>query len=116
MVQYTHSSNGMKMNREERLVGGRRNVMNILLFLQNHPCVSCGESDPIVLQFDHINPRTKLFNVQDRAAKGDPWEQIKNEMNKCQVLCANCHTRKHHDANSLKRQLMREIKSRALVG
>lgn len=61
-------------------------------FLLEHPCVQCGETDPIVLDFDHLDPKEKSFNVSkaiNHSGKG-----IIKEMEKCQVLCANCHRRK----------------------
>ncbi len=56
------------------------------------PCYICGEEDPIVKEFHHINPEEKLFNV------GNSWtnrgmETIQAEIAKCVVLCANCHKR-----------------------
>ena len=59
-------------------------------YLLTHPCVDCGETDPVVLDFDHIDPETKLFSVGtmlSRHATG----AITREMEKCVVRCGNCH-------------------------
>ena len=69
--------------------------LKIFNYLKEHPCIVCGESDPVVLCFDHIDPSNKIMNVSimiSRMVRG--WDYILNEINKCQVLCANCHARK----------------------
>ena|ERR1700712_1096671 len=57
-------------------------------------CEYCGECDPIVLEFDHINPETKSFNISQAARFGKDWGIVLAEMEKCQILCANCHKRR----------------------
>jgi hypothetical protein len=68
-----------------------RRTQFLLDFLVTHPCVDCGEADPIVLEFDHLND--KLFNIsagiRDRA-----WAAVLEEMAKCEVVCANFHRRR----------------------
>ncbi len=66
--------------------------VKILEYLKSHPCVDCGESDPIVLEFDH--ERDKVANIAIMLRDILPWKVIKNEINKCSVRCANCHRRK----------------------
>lgn len=61
-------------------------------YLNNNPCVECGESDPIVLEFDHIDSKLKFNNVSELMKYS--VEVVKKEIKKCQVLCANCHRRK----------------------
>ena len=63
-------------------------------YLFNHPCIDCGETDPIVLEFDHRKSSTKILGVSQMAGNGRPLSDIKEEIIKCQVLCANCHRRK----------------------
>jgi len=63
-------------------------------FLQTHPCVDCGEKDPIVLEFDHVNPSTKTQNISRMVIEGYSWKSIEKEIKKCQILCSNCHKRK----------------------
>lgn len=63
----------------------------ILIYLSTHPCVDCKEKDPIVLEFDHISD--KIVEVS-KMHRNYNLEQVKNEINKCQVRCANCHRRK----------------------
>ena len=60
--------------------------------LKNNPCIKCGEDDPIVLEFNHIDPSTKTDLVSKLAHQGT-MEQLQAEIEKCEVLCANCHKR-----------------------
>lgn len=61
-------------------------------YLREHPCVDCGESDIIVLQFDHTNRDSKSSAIASMI-NNRSWETIQLEIKKCQVRCANCHTR-----------------------
>jgi hypothetical protein len=63
----------------------------LVAFLQDHPCVDCGESDPIVLEFDHL--RDKKFGISD-GLQGRRWQDVLDEIAKCEVVCANCHRRR----------------------
>jgi hypothetical protein len=62
-------------------------------FLRTHPCIDCGETDPIVLDFDHVDPKLKTGNV-GHLQHSNGEERLQAEMNKCVVRCANCHRRK----------------------
>jgi 5-methylcytosine-specific restriction endonuclease McrA len=67
----------------------------LLEYLKTHPCVACGETDPLVLDFDHL--RDKQFDLGGDSVRTRGRRSIENEMAKCQVLCANCHRRKTHE-------------------
>ena len=83
--------NALIRARNKRLRTERRHLM--LEFLSSHPCVDCGETDPLVLEFDHL--RDKNFNVSEMISRGDfSWESILREIEKCDVVCANCHRRR----------------------
>ena len=62
-------------------------------------CVLCGESHPSVLQFHHRDPVTKEIEISV-AVKQNNWskERILAEMEKCDVLCANCHLKEHYNS------------------
>jgi hypothetical protein len=61
-------------------------------FFKTHPCVDCGENDPVVLEFDHISNKKK--SVANLANSGVSLDAVKQEIAKCEVRCANCHRRK----------------------
>lgn len=61
-------------------------------YLSEHPCVDCGETDPIVLEFDH-EPGNKV-DIISRMVQQRAWNATLAEIAKCSVRCANCHRRK----------------------
>lgn len=60
-------------------------------------CSKCGESHSSCLDFHHRNPSEKEINVGDIWKKDWGARRILSEIEKCDVLCSNCH-RKIHDA------------------
>ncbi len=64
-------------------------------YLSTHPCVDCGESDPIVLEFDHVRGRKKK-TLSKMVNHGYSISAIKKEISKCDVVCRNCHARRTH--------------------
>ena len=63
----------------------------LIEFFGTHPCSDCGETDPVVLECDHL--REKRFEVTNQFASRN-WQEILHEMAKCEVVCANCHRRR----------------------
>jgi hypothetical protein len=59
-----------------------------------HPCVDCGESDPIVLQFDHLPEFGRSSRRHCVSSRTMSWKALKEEIAKCEVVCANCHCRR----------------------
>ena len=80
-----------RMDEQARTLKRNRH-REIWVYLCTHPCVDCGEADPIVLEFDHL--RDKVANVTKLASTKRPWSAILEEIAKCDVVCANCHRRR----------------------
>jgi hypothetical protein len=74
-----------------QLETNRRFVYDYLL---ENPCVDCGETDPVVLEFDHLPGCDKKYLLSEMVSGGYAVETIKKEMEKCDVVCANCHRRR----------------------
>ena len=77
--------------RDRKRVLARERSAYLIGFFKDHPCCDCGESDPIVLEFDHIFG--KSFNIGS-ALRYRNWQSILDEIAKCEVVCANCHRRR----------------------
>jgi hypothetical protein len=63
-------------------------------YLRKNPCVDCGETDPIVLDFDHADPSTKTFTISQIYGRGLSASALIEEISKCEVRCSNCHRRR----------------------
>jgi len=67
-------------------------------------CVCCGyKENPYALDFDHLDPASKIDGVARMSTRN--IEKIKEEILKCQVLCANCHRIKTHDFKTFEKMI-----------
>lgn len=57
-------------------------------------CLKCGESRNHLLDFHHIDPNQKDFQISQ--GEGYGWKRVKQEIDKCIVLCSNCHRDFHY--------------------
>lgn len=60
------------------------------LYLTEHPCVDCGEIDPILLDFDHVRGK-KTMGISKMVDYGYGWNRILKEITKCLIRCVRCH-------------------------
>ena len=81
-------------NKARNALRKARNRQYIWDYLKSHSCVICGESDPVVLEFDHIDASSKKLEISKMISCSYSIQRIEEEVSKCQVLCANCHARK----------------------
>jgi hypothetical protein len=99
------SSHRREHYRRNRATYVRRNVQlfrvrrkewarRIWTYLLTHPCVDCGQPDPVALDFDHVDPATKSYTLNQLVERGYRWTTLLAEMAKCEVRCANCHRRR----------------------
>jgi hypothetical protein len=58
-------------------------------------CKECGENHPACLDFHHRDPSSKEFAVSVGYEKYGK-KRLLNEIEKCDVLCANCHRKFHY--------------------
>lgn len=63
----------------------------LIQYFKAHPCTDCGEEDPVVLEFDHL--RDKAFDI-GAGLTSTSWQKLLDEIEKCEVVCANCHRRR----------------------
>ena len=63
-------------------------------FMKDKACILCGETHIAALQFDHRDPSIKKWNISDAVTRGYEWTVVQEEIDKCDILCANCHHKK----------------------
>lgn len=82
-------------NREaeiERVLRRQRATLELLRNLRRVPCADCGGVfPPYVMDFDHRDPATKLFNMTVAKALLKNRDVLFAEIAKCDIVCANCH-------------------------
>lgn len=83
----------LTQQKNKRAISYKRNRDFIFDYLISHPCVDCGETDPVVLEFDHVRGK-KSKNISALLNVNASLSSIKDEISKCDVRCANCHRRK----------------------
>ncbi len=58
-------------------------------------CSRCPETDWRCLDFHHPDPAEKRMDVSELVAQGRSLRIVRDEISKCEVLCANCHRMEH---------------------
>lgn len=79
-----------KLLRQER---SRRNKEFVLSLMT--PCIACGESDPVVIDFHHLDESTKESSISKLIQNNSSLNKIQQEIEKCVCLCSNCHRKVH---------------------
>jgi hypothetical protein len=59
-------------------------------------CAKCGENRGYLLDYHHIDPSIKDSGISQMLANNRKYDDIIKEINKCVVLCANCHREFHY--------------------
>jgi 5-methylcytosine-specific restriction endonuclease McrA len=73
------------------VVKRRKKIKTLAVEYKGGKCAICGYSKCIeALELHHINPKEKTFGI---GAKGytRAWNKVQQELDKCILLCANCH-------------------------
>jgi hypothetical protein len=71
-----------------------RNRVFVNEYLTKHPCIDCGEIDPLLLEFDHVDRSGKKIEISRLSCDGRGLAELQREMNLCVVRCAHCHRRR----------------------
>jgi hypothetical protein len=59
-------------------------------------CANCSEADPACLDYHHREDAEKEMTVSEMVTYGYSKEKLRAEMDKCVILCANCHRKEHY--------------------
>lgn len=77
-------------------------------------CIVCGyNKSQRALSFHHVDPKKKSFTLSERGLTRS-WELIKKEIDKCVLLCANCHMEIHDGITQLPAE--RQVEKRSELG
>jgi hypothetical protein len=68
-------------------------------YLSRSTCKDCGEYDFSVLTFDHVRGKKKM-DVSQMTSQGYSIDAIRKEIEKCDVVCFNCHMRRENERRS----------------
>ncbi len=73
----------------------RTELKNKAIKYKGCKCAKCGyATDTSALEFHHVDASSKEFSISKHAL-GKPWNEVKKELDKCILLCANCHREVH---------------------
>lgn len=67
---------------------------------QESGCSLCGENHIACLDFHHINPSDKVRGISQMITSSYSWDTILKEIEKCVVLCSNCHRKLHYEIDN----------------
>lgn len=84
-----------EIKRLENLREHKRKTKDFLEFRKAFKCADCGNNNPVVIQFHHLDPNTKDSTVSSLFRKKDK-SKFYAELEKCIPLCCNCHTIRHY--------------------
>lgn len=84
-------------NRAQNVTAIRRAIKKRLVEYKGGKCECCGYDKCIqALQFHHLDPNQKDFSISASLNLSNfNMEDYYREVDKCQLLCANCHAEKH---------------------
>lgn len=82
------------------MVNDRRIKLKIkMVEYKGGKCEICGYNKCMrALSFHHLNPSEKDFTVSGKHCR--KWQAVKQELDKCQLLCMNCHAEVHEDIDN----------------
>ena len=73
----------------------RRKIRQMAIEYKGGQCESCGYNCCTdALEFHHTNSSGKDFSISDKGYTRS-WNKVKEELDKCMLLCANCHRELH---------------------
>ena len=76
------------LTRKQRVRDENQRKMYALLIKSK--CADCPIDNFLVLEFDHVRGN-KIESVSKMLTSGYRWETIQAEIDKCEIVCANCH-------------------------
>ena len=108
--QVGYSKSYYEKNKKEvmRKINARKKMHRewFTTFKSTLKCTDCGESRPATLDFHHTDPKKTNKKVHKLVSDGHTKIRIQKEIEKCVVLCSNCHRIHHEEERKNKRKLV----------
>lgn len=83
--------------RQDRVSDWRRRLKQKAIDYKGGECEKCGYNKcNAALEFHHLNPDEKDFAVGSNG-HCRKWETVKSELDKCIMVCSNCHKEIHNE-------------------
>jgi NADH:ubiquinone oxidoreductase subunit D len=73
-------------------------------FKKQLSCVTCGYDHPAAMDFHQVEQKKSNRKVHKLVSDGHTKKRILEEIDKCVVLCSNCHRVHHHDERQIIKQ------------
>jgi hypothetical protein len=100
-VVKNYAENKEEINNKNRK--RRSDAVKWLHEIKNVPCKDCGETfHPYCMDFDHLDPATKVKNVSRMILENAPKDRILKEIDKCDIICILCHNERTYDRQQKK--------------
>jgi len=83
----------------------RQKVREIAIDYKGGECIFCGYNKCFkALEFHHINSDGKDFGISDKGYTRS-WKKVQKEIDKCVLVCANCHRELHAGIKQLPQEI-----------
>lgn len=82
---------------KKNILNKHKNLIWFENYKKNMKCSKCGESHSACLDFHHLDPKNKKFGIGRIINSTYSIETIEKEIDKCIVLCSNCHRKLHFE-------------------
>jgi len=91
-----------KKCRVDAVTRRRRKVKQKAIDYKGGKCEKCGYDRCVAaLEFHHKDPNGKDFGISKDGITRS-WDKVKKELDKCVLLCSNCHKETHYELEKLK--------------
>jgi hypothetical protein len=99
-----YAKENYRQNKERYMLQAKKRdeqIDRLIVSRKSVPCADCGaQYPPYVMDFDHLEALGgKEFNIAAMRRRRMAISKIIEEMNKCEVVCSNCHRERTHRRN-----------------
>lgn len=93
---YCYNCSPVSTHKNSQVAQTRRNMKKALVERKGGACERCGYNKCMdALEFHHLDPNQKEIAIGDIAKSSSNWGKIQLEVDKCILVCANCHKEIH---------------------